>query len=262
MFIEKISKKGSFSTSAGDQVYDQSAYPSERAANGDVLATKTMIRNVLRSKISTLRQNTNNTSVVISMVQEFNGAVSTITGKLTQMRKLVNDVAHGSTTHTAAERAEMQEQFNGLAAEINAIVGSTEYNGNKLLSSDGETASVDIIKGETIQISPRDLSFDASELELTVGIGGPALAAVETAIEQASGLRKYFGDKLVELGTISKQFDFDYVNNLGAKPSAGDSILAVGEATGVMSEIIASDATLIDIQANVNSDVALWLLKT
>jgi len=180
MFIEKISKKGSFSTSAGNQVYDQSAYPSERAANGDVLATKTMIRNVLRSKISTLRQNTNNTSV----------------------------------------------------------------------------------KGETIQISPRDLSFDASELELTVGIGGPALAAVETAIEQASGLRKYFGDKLVELGTISKQFDFDYVNNLGAKPSAGDSILAVGEATGVMSEIIASDATLIDIQANVNSDVALWLLKT
>lgn len=262
MFIEKISKNGSFSTSAGNQVYDQSAYPSERAANGDVLAVTTMIRNVLRSKISTLRQNTNSASVVISIVQEFNGAVSTIVDKLTQMKKLVNDVARGSTTHTASERAEMQEQFKVLAAEINAIVGSTEHDGNKLLSSDGETASVDVVKGETIQISPRDLSFDASELELIVGVGGPALAAVETAIEQAHDLSKYFGDKLVELDAISKQFDFDYINNLGAEPSVGDSILAIKEATGVMSEIIASDAMLIDIQANVNSDVALWLLKT
>ncbi|MHC4338183.1 MAG: flagellin [Planctomycetota bacterium] len=261
MFIERISNSG-FSTSAGNQVYNQSDYPSRRAANGDVLAVKATIRNVLGTKITGLRQSKNNAIGAISMIQTFDAAVSTITGKLTQMGQLANDVARGSTTYTETEQSQMQTQFNGLAAEINTIVGSTKHNGNKLLSSSGQTVSVSIGEGSTVQISPRDLSFDATGLDLTVGPGGAALTAVDTAMEQASGLRKYFDDRLKELITISTQLEFDYVNNLGAEPGAGDSILAIGEATAVMTQMITSDATLIDIQANVNSDVALWLLKT
>jgi flagellin len=97
------------------------------------------VREEMRSKISTINQGVRNAENAISMIQTAEGAMSVIDEKLIRMKELAEQAATG--TYTDAQRLIMQSEFSAMAAEIDRIATSTEFNGVKLLDGSASTSA-------------------------------------------------------------------------------------------------------------------------
>lgn len=168
----------------------------ERTSDG----TTSLIRELLRGEIAGSLQAARNASDAVSMVQTFEGAASSISEILTQMAELATQAA--KEVYSDEQKAIMQEQFKDSANEINKIVDSTKFNGNKLLSAYGRTISIPMSNGSTIDIAATDLSFDAEGLDLTTD-AGTALASVEEHIEQTTSYRGHLSGQAERLEIMS-----------------------------------------------------------
>lgn len=89
-----------------------------------------------RAQISSIAQGELNLDEGVSVVQTAEDAISEIDENLTRMKELATQAS--TSTYTAAQRLTMQSEFETMAAEIDRIAGSTEYNESKLL--DGSIA--------------------------------------------------------------------------------------------------------------------------
>lgn len=97
------------------------------------------VREEMRSKISTINQGIRNAQDAISMIQTAEGAMSVIDEKLIRMKELAEQASTG--TYTDSQRAIMHSEFAAMAAEIDRIATSTEFNGVKLLDGTASTST-------------------------------------------------------------------------------------------------------------------------
>lgn len=200
----------------------------ERTSDGTTL----LIRELLRGEIAGSLQAARNASDGISMVQTFEGAASSsISEILTQMAELATKAESG--IYSDAQKAVMQEQFKDSANEINKIVDNTEFNGNKLLSTNGRTISIPMSNGSTIDIATTDLSFDAEGLDLTID-SGAALAFVEERIEQTTSYRADLGRQAERLEIMSQLTESDVVHAMGFNANISNIDLATEIAAQAM----------------------------
>jgi len=119
----------------------------EPNAASDNDAAASVIQYLLHGKISEGQENERYVSEAISMAQEFADAALEINNKLQTMKELAEKAAG---TGSKKKKEKLQEEFEQLAGEINDIVSNTEYNGNKLFSSDGKTISISIGNGSML----------------------------------------------------------------------------------------------------------------
>ncbi len=89
------------------------------------------IREGMRSDISALNQGVRNAQDGISMIQTAEGALGVVDEKLIRMKELAEQAATG--TYTNAQRLIIHSEFSAMAAEIDRIATSTDFNGVKLL---------------------------------------------------------------------------------------------------------------------------------
>lgn len=227
----------------------------ERTSDG----TTSLIRELLRGEIAGSLQAARNASDAISMVQTFEGAASSISEILTQMAELAAQAT--KEVYSDSQKAIMQEQFKDSANEINKIVDSIKFNGNKLLSAYGRTISIPMSNGSTIDIAATDLSFDAEGLDLTTD-AGTALASVEEHIEQTTDYRGHLNGQAERLEIMSQLAGFDVVHAMGFNANISNMDLATEIAAQAMGQIIAESVVLLEIQANVLPSRALQLLES
>ena len=221
--------------------------------------TALLIRELLRGEIAGSLQAARNASDAISMVQTFEGAASSISKILTQMAELATASANG--VYSDEQKAIMQGQFKDSANEINKIVDSTEFNGNKLLSDNGRTISISMSNGSTIDIATADLTFDAKGLDLTTEPGA-ALAFVEEQIEQTTSYREDLGRQAERLEIMSQLIESDVVHAMGFNANISNTDLAREIAAQAIGQILAEGVVLLKVQANVLPSRALQLLES
>ncbi len=89
------------------------------------------IREMMRSDIATLQQGIRNAADGISLLQTAEGALAIIDEKLTRMKELAEQAATG--TYSTVQREIINSEYQAMAAEIDRIAASTEFNGVKLL---------------------------------------------------------------------------------------------------------------------------------
>ncbi len=89
------------------------------------------IREMMRSEITTTQQGIRNASDAISLIQTADGSLAIIDEKLTRMKELAEQAATG--TYTTLQREIINSEYQAMAAEIDRIANSTEFNGIKLL---------------------------------------------------------------------------------------------------------------------------------
>ena len=234
----------------------------EAICSGEIACDDTaslMIRELLRGEIAGSLQAARNASDGISIVQTFEGAASSINKILIQMAELAAKAESG--IYSDAQKAVMQEQFKDSANEINKIVDSTEFNGNKLLSTNGRTISIPMSNGSTIDIATTDLSFDAEGLDLTTD-SAAALAFVEEQIEQTTSYRADLGKQAEMLEIMSQLTESDVVHAMGYNANISNMDLATEIAAQAMGQIIAESVVLLEVQANVLPSRALQLLES
>jgi flagellin-like hook-associated protein FlgL len=89
------------------------------------------IRELMRADIATMKQGIRNAADAISMIQTADGAMAVIDEKLTRMKELAEQAATG--TYTTLQREIINSEYQAMAAEIDRIAASTNFNGVKLL---------------------------------------------------------------------------------------------------------------------------------
>lgn len=234
----------------------------EAICSGEIACDNTaslMIRELLRGEIAGSLQAARNASDAISMVQTFEGAASSISEILTQMAELATKAAN--VVYSDAQKAIMQEQFKDSANEINKIVDSTEFNGNKLFSAYGRTISISMSNGSTIDIATTDLTFDTEGLDLTTE-PETALSFVEERIEQTTSYLEHLKGQADRLEIMSQLTESDVVHAMGYNANISNIDLATEIAAQAMGQILAESVVLLKIQANVLPSRALQLLES
>ncbi|MHC4397026.1 MAG: flagellin [Planctomycetota bacterium] len=221
---------------------------------------QSVIQRLLHSEIVSRQENARNASAAISMVQSFEDAVSGIRAILMQTEELADGAANG--IYTEDEREDMQEELETLGSELNDIVNDTKYNNNKLLSADGETISISIGNGSTINVVPRDLSFDAEALDLTTDEGAVvALSITRAAIEQADDYGDYLDTQIERLGSVESLIEFDIEDTISGG-AVLERIITMQTALNAINQIVEQTSVLLAIQASVTAETALELLTT
>ncbi len=89
------------------------------------------VRELMRSDITTLHQGIRNANDAVSLIQTADGALAVIDEKLIRMKELAQQAATG--TYNSTQRLIIDSEFQAMAAEIDRIALSTDFNGIKLL---------------------------------------------------------------------------------------------------------------------------------
>jgi len=96
------------------------------------------IREGMRAEIAALRQGVRNAQDGISMLQTADGALAVIDEKLIRMKELAEQAATG--TYTNEQRMIIHSEFSAMAAEIDRIASSTNFNGIQMLNGNTQVA--------------------------------------------------------------------------------------------------------------------------
>jgi len=149
------------------------------------------ISSLMGADLKGLTQGIANISDGLSMIEIADNALGSTSDQLLRMRELAVAAANG--TLSSGQRSVIQKEFASIAAEVDRVAGSTEFNGHRLL--DGSAGAVEIVVGQAgdgaIDSVSVDLSanMDATSLgvraDLLSGQGGEAARAALGDIERA-----------------------------------------------------------------------------
>lgn len=174
----------------------------------------------LRAQIRSLDQAQRNASDGIALVQTAEGALTEVGSMLTRLRELAVQAGNGTVSN--ADRDTLNQEFAALAAEVDRIGRSAEFNGIKLL--DGSSSSVSLQVGTGTDAAADTVSVQLSPaLGTTLGLTGlnigstgdpsAAITSLDSAINAVGGLRARFGGvqnrlthAVANLGVASENF--------------------------------------------------------
>ena len=141
----------------------------------------------MTSQINGLNTATNNTNDGVSLTQTAQGSLQQITNDLQTMRNLA--VQSLNATNSSQDRADLNQQFQQLASDINQVAQTASFNGVNLLdgSFQGATFQVGANVGQSITVG-------AVASASTTAIGNyytGGLAAATSSVLTASGSTVY-----------------------------------------------------------------------
>jgi flagellin len=139
----------------------------------------------MTSQINGLDQAARNANDGVSLAQTAQGALTEITNDLQSMRDLA--VQSLNATNSSQDRADLNQQFAQLQADINNVASTASFNGVNLLdgSFQGATFQVGANVGQTITVSSV-ASANTSALGTLYTAVGPTTAAAMTAGQTGS----------------------------------------------------------------------------
>jgi len=221
-----------------------------------------IIREFIRGNVAGVRLSAHEANADTSMVQMFVDAADAIHNELILMEQLAEQAANGY--NTSADIASMQKQLEVLAQDINSIAGSTEYEGNKLFTSEGRTITKVIMRSvgsaRNISLFAKDLSLDVSNLDLTTDAEG-ALAVIKNAIEQAGECSMYLTSQNQLLQDSMAVIEEQMASAAGVNTGEFGARI-IREMMGYLSAAIQDEPYISSQgQSNITGDEALYLLR-
>ncbi|MBW4051713.1 MAG: flagellin [Proteobacteria bacterium] len=134
----------------------------------------------MTSQINGLNTAINNANDGVSLTQTAQGALTEITNNLQTMRDLA--VQSLNATNSAQDRADLNQQFNQLSADIQQVAQTASFNGVKLLdgSFSGQTFQIGANVGNTITVASV-ASMQTSALGAYTGVNEQNLAITNGA---------------------------------------------------------------------------------
>ena len=216
-----------------------------------------VIRELIYGNIAGIRLSLKEANSTISMVQTLDAAAGSISEKLSQMKGLAELVIGG--LYSDGDKAKMQEELEELAEEANNIAKNTTYDGNKLLTDDGETVLASLGDNTSIRIFAKDLSIDTTGLDLTTDAVG-TLELLQDMIKNVSEHTAHLGRQAERLEEAMMDIELQFRETLEIEWSDFDTISAEKIVINAASMMLDDEATVVDIQANVTPTAVKRLL--
>ncbi len=223
----------------------------------------------MRADIRSLRQATRNANDGISLIQTAEGSMNEMQNILIRFREL--SIQGASDTIGDTERQFIDKEVQQLKGEVDRIAQSTEYNGRKLLTGEGE--SLDVQVGLKNDPMADRFSFDVQAIKSTVealGLGDVStiskessrnnLDVVDSAISKLAQNRSEMGALQNRLqSTVNNNQVYD--ENLSAARSRIYDIDMASETAELTKQSILTQAgTSVLSQANQSPSLALKLI--
>ena len=206
------------------------------------------ISEALRSDIRVLRQGVRNLNDGISLINVVEGALNEQSGAVIRLKELATQGS--SETLGASERQTLNLEIASLAAEIDRIAATTEFNGRTLL--DGSLAqSVQASEQTFIQIGTDSRS--ASRINLNTELNISASNSTQLGINNLSvSTCKDSQSALDDIATALETLNFA---RGGAGAVQNRFVKSLGTLTVAIQNLTAADSTLRD--ADIAEELAL-----
>jgi flagellin len=224
----------------------------------------------LRAQIRSLQVAQRNAFDGVNVVQVAEGSFNEISNILIRMRELSMQAASDGIGDT--ERGYLDTEFQALISEVDRIVDTTEFNGQKLI--DGSLSGANAL---TFQVGIRNTANDSISLDIAdshasaLGIdtldvtskanAQTALDAIDAAIQTMSSQRAALGALGNRLNSTIANLGVAYENLSAANSRIRDVDVAVETSALTRSQILLQAGVAVLAQANAVPQVALSLLK-
>lgn len=223
----------------------------------------------LKAEIVGSRQATRNAGDGISMIQVAEGGLNEVSNILVRLREL--SVQAASDTIGDQERQFTDLEYQQLTKEIDRIAQSTQFNGTKLLTGEGDVKDFQIGTGndsfaDRISYSPKDTNASLSSL----GLDGSKvtakkdaqnnLAKIDDAINSVNGNRANLGALQNRLQSTISNLDVKVENLSASNSRIRDTDFAAATSELASQQIIQNASTAVLAQANTSQSGALRLI--
>jgi flagellin len=223
----------------------------------------------LKANIRGTQQATRNAGDGISMIQTAEGGLNEVSNILVRLREI--SVQSASDTIGNEERKFSDLEFKQLTSEVERIATSTQFNGKKLLSGEGDKLDFQIgimndAKNDRLSYAPQDTSARAKDLGIETLSVGTKVDAQEN-LEKLDGAINGVNANRASLGALQNRLQSTISNlevrseNLSAANSRiRDADIASESADMAKGNILSAASVSVLSQANSNGSAALKLI--
>lgn len=232
----------------------------------------------LKADITSLQQGARNAIQARAVLQTADGALARVGDILQRMKSLSAQAISGSVDATS--RGFIDQEYQQLVLEINAIAVSTTFNGTQLITGTysplvatffvGTNAATDVIDASIVNVDAQTNNLgnnggftntlDSTDLLTQVNATG-ASDSVDVAIDQVSSFR-------AEVGSLISRFEFrgEYIEtaqeNLSSAYSSIMDVDIAAEQAALVSYQVLTEASIAALaQANQMKSSLLQLLR-
>lgn len=207
----------------------------------------------------------------ISLAQTAEGALGQVGEMAQRMRELA--VQSANATNTAADRTNLDAEFQQLAAEITRTVGGTSFNGKAILGADAGAQIFQVGAGttanDTITVTTTNLSTDAAVTGVTgANIGGAdntaataAITAIDTLIDKVASERATYGAVQNRFESVIGNLQSSVESQTAARSRIMDADFAAETASMTRAQVLQQAGVAMLSQANATPNSVLNLLR-
>jgi len=203
------------------------------------------ISNQLQTQVTGLAQGQRNAQDGSSLVTIADGALNEVQSILQRMREL--SIESANDTLTSVERGYTETEFDQLRAEIDRIVGATQFNSMNLLDGSAPWGSA---AGGVIHVGPNNTANDVINITIA-GVSTGALLITGTALDKNGVADNVFiTDQVSATNAISSlDFALQSVNTLRSNLGAIANRLAdaITNQENQQTNMTAAESTIRDV---------------
>ena len=210
-----------------------------------------------------------NANDAISLAQTAEGALGKIGESLQRMRELA--VQSANSTNSTSDRANLNEEYTALAAEVTRVIDGTKFNGNSLLNaSAGDMAfqvGADAVATDAITVSLTDMTAGTG---MTAALAGgitssdEALARMtnlDAAIDEVTSARSNLGSVQNRFESVVANLSTTSENLQAAKGRIVDADFAVETSNMSRAQVLQQAGNAMLAQANQAPQQVMSLLR-
>jgi len=223
------------------------------------------IGQTMTSQIRGLNQAVRNANDGINMLQTAEGAMVEQTNMLQRMRELA--VQSANSTNSSDQRVYLDNEFQQLATQIEAIGTQTKWNSTTVLDDQTMKFQVGSLSGQTIELRMTSTSNAALQIS-GVDIKGASGGVASSALDKIDSALTVINSQRAQIGATINRLTYAADNlsnvsaNLGAsRSSIMDTDYATASSQLSKNQIIQQAATAMLAQANQQPQSVLSLLK-
>jgi len=204
----------------------------------------------------------------ISLAQTAEGGLTQVGEMLQRMRELAVQSANG--TNSTGDRENLQAEYAALAAEIDRIGDSTQFNGKMIVGDDADTFTFQVgaNTGQTLEISTTTVQSAVSGAISGASIGGStidaasdAISALDAAISAVTTARAKYGAVQSRFDSAISNLQIGLENQSAARSRIIDADFAVETAALTKAQILQQAGNAMIAQANSSPQSVLQLLS-
>ena len=208
-----------------------------------------------------------NSNDAISLSQTAEGSLGKVTDMLQRMRELA--VQSANVTNGAADRLNLDAEYQQLGSEITRNLANTKFNGIAILAAGAgaQAFQVGANSGETVTVTTTNMSANATITAVTGGgvttaaLSTTALTNIDAALATVTTERSLYGAVQNRFDSIIGNLQIAVENQSAARGRITDADFAAETANLSRSQILQQAGSAMVAQANQLPQQVLALLR-